>query len=41
MPDLAAQRDRAAAVLGLDLPTEADALARLREVATRTGENRS
>lgn len=34
MPDLAARRDRAAVDLGLDLPTEAEVLARLREVAT-------
>ncbi len=33
MPDLAARRDRAASALGLDLPTQAQALARLREVA--------
>ncbi|MEV1066208.1 hypothetical protein [Streptomyces sp. NPDC050263] len=33
MPDLAARRDRAAAALGLTLPGEADALARLRDVA--------
>ena len=37
MPDLWARRDRAAAALGLSLPTEADALARLREVVTVTG----
>ncbi|MFJ1756335.1 hypothetical protein [Kitasatospora sp. NPDC088134] len=37
MPDLAEHRDRAAALLGLDLPTEAEALARLREVATGPG----
>ncbi|RSM75830.1 hypothetical protein DMH04_37475 [Kibdelosporangium aridum] len=33
-PDLPAQRDRAAAALGLTLPTEAEVLTRLREVAT-------
>ncbi|MFI2073842.1 MULTISPECIES: hypothetical protein [Streptomyces] len=38
-PDLAAQRDRAAEALGLTLPTEGDALARLREVALGAGEN--
>lgn len=37
MPDLAARRDAAAAALGLDLPTEAQALARLREVALGAG----
>ncbi|MEU2284034.1 hypothetical protein ABZ614_19195 [Streptomyces sp. NPDC013178] len=39
MPDLADRRDRAAAVLGLTLPTEADALARLREVAVGAGKD--
>ncbi|MFJ7128782.1 hypothetical protein [Streptomyces sp. NPDC098101] len=39
MPDLAARRDRAAAALGLDLPGRAEVLARLREVATRLGED--
>ncbi|WEH17433.1 hypothetical protein [Streptomyces sp. VNUA24] len=39
MPDLAARRDRAAAALGLDLPAQADVLARLREVAVRMGED--
>ncbi|GAA0906057.1 hypothetical protein [Streptomyces thermoalcalitolerans] len=39
MPDLAAERDRAAAALGLDLPTEADALARLRAVALEIGKD--
>ncbi|MEU8786612.1 hypothetical protein [Streptomyces sp. NPDC048637] len=39
MPDLVARRDRAAAALGLDLPTEADVLARLREVATEVGKD--
>jgi hypothetical protein len=39
IPDLVAQRDRAAAALGLTLPTEADALARMREVALGAGEN--
>ncbi|MFB7469553.1 hypothetical protein [Kitasatospora sp. NPDC056184] len=33
LPDLADRRDRAAAALGLVLPTEAEVLARLREVA--------
>ncbi|MFJ8232821.1 hypothetical protein ACIQ9E_23205 [Streptomyces sp. NPDC094448] len=37
-PGLTARRDRAAAALGLSLPSPADALARLREVATRPGE---
>jgi hypothetical protein len=37
MPDLAVRRDRAAAALGLELPAEADALARLHEVATGVG----
>ncbi|MGW2478118.1 hypothetical protein [Streptomyces sp. NPDC001665] len=37
MPDLAVRRDRAAVALGLDLPTEAEALARLRKVATEEG----
>ncbi|MFJ6686923.1 hypothetical protein [Streptomyces werraensis] len=39
MPHLAARRDRAAAALGLDLPGQAEVLARLREVATRLGED--
>ncbi|MGW2295633.1 hypothetical protein [Streptomyces violaceorubidus] len=39
MPDLAARRDRAAAALGLDLPGQGEALARLREVATRLGQD--
>lgn len=39
MPDLVARRDRAAAALGLDLPDRAEVLARLREVATRSGED--
>ncbi|MET9438066.1 hypothetical protein [Streptomyces sp. NPDC006551] len=39
MPDLMARRDRAAAALGLGLPGQAEALARLREVATRLGED--
>lgn len=39
MPDLVARRDRAATALGLDLPNPADALARLREVAGRAGED--
>ncbi|WP_329312600.1 MULTISPECIES: hypothetical protein [unclassified Streptomyces] len=37
MPDLFAQRDRAAAALGLELPAEEDVLARLREVAVVAG----
>ncbi|WP_371480663.1 hypothetical protein [Kitasatospora sp. NBC_00315] len=37
IPDLWARRNRAAAALGLSLPTETDALARLREVVTVTG----
>ena len=36
-PDIWARRDRAAAALGLSLPAEAEALARLREAATVTG----
>ncbi|MFF8318409.1 hypothetical protein ACF06V_14715 [Streptomyces bobili] len=36
-PDLVLERDRAAATLGLDLPSEAEALARLREVALGVG----
>ncbi|WP_103511367.1 hypothetical protein [Streptomyces sp. SM13] len=39
MPDLVARRDRAAAALGLELPGQAEVLARLREVATRLGED--
>jgi hypothetical protein len=39
MPDLAAGRERAAAALGLDLPTEADVLARLRAVAVGIGKD--
>jgi hypothetical protein len=39
MPDLAARRDRAAAALGLDLPTETEAPATLRNVATETGKD--
>ncbi|MFE2326181.1 hypothetical protein ACFXD5_20010 [Streptomyces sp. NPDC059385] len=39
MPDLVARRDRAAAALGLDLPGQAEVLARLREAATRLGED--
>lgn len=39
IPDLPARRDRAAAALGLVLPAEADALARLREVALGAGED--
>ncbi|CCH16962.1 hypothetical protein [Micromonospora lupini] len=37
MPDLVARRDRAATALGLDLPTEAEALTTLRRVATEAG----
>ncbi|MDX3530259.1 hypothetical protein P1P75_28565 [Streptomyces sp. ID05-39B] len=37
LPGLAADRGRAAAALGLDLPSEAEALARLREVAFGAG----
>jgi hypothetical protein len=39
IPDLVARRDRAAAALGLDLPGQADVLARLQEVALGIGEN--
>ncbi|MFI9063872.1 hypothetical protein ACIGQE_18600 [Streptomyces sp. NPDC053429] len=39
MPDLVARRDRAAAALDLDLPGQAEVLGRLREVATRWGED--
>ncbi|MET8081371.1 hypothetical protein [Streptomyces sp. NPDC005303] len=39
MPDLVSRRDRAAAALGIDLPELAEVLARLREVATRLGED--
>ncbi|MHC5908943.1 hypothetical protein ACVNF4_34515 [Streptomyces sp. S6] len=39
MPDLTVRRDRAAGALGLDLPAEADVLARLREVATGAGKD--
>ncbi|MYR20182.1 hypothetical protein [Streptomyces sp. SID6137] len=39
MPDLEARRDRAAAALGLDLPDQAEVLARLREVAVGVGES--
>ncbi|MDH6127535.1 hypothetical protein [Kitasatospora sp. GP82] len=39
IPDLAVRRDRAAAALGLDLPTEADVLTRLCEVATEAGKD--
>ncbi|MER7706979.1 hypothetical protein ABTX81_29275 [Kitasatospora sp. NPDC097605] len=38
LPDLPLRRDRAAAALGLVLPTEAEVLARLREVVTGAGE---
>ncbi|UPZ33829.1 hypothetical protein MUK60_42150 [Streptomyces sp. LRE541] len=37
-PDLVARRDRATAALGLSLPNQADALARLREVTTQLGQ---
>ncbi|MET7665512.1 hypothetical protein ABZT45_37720 [Streptomyces sp. NPDC005356] len=37
MPDLMARRDSTAAALGLDLPAQAEALARLRKVATQSG----
>jgi len=37
MPDLPVRRDRAAAALDLDLPAEADVLARLHRVATEAG----
>ncbi|HEV7706679.1 MAG TPA: hypothetical protein VGP16_00645, partial [Asanoa sp.] len=39
IPDLAAQCHRVADALGLTLPTEADALARMREVALGAGED--
>lgn len=39
MPDLVARRDRAAAALGLDLPTDAEALATLHRVATEAGDD--
>ncbi|MEU4338796.1 hypothetical protein AB0F59_29780 [Micromonospora lupini] len=39
MPDLVARRDRAARALGLDLPTEAEALTTLHRVATEAGRN--
>jgi hypothetical protein len=39
MPDLLTRRDRAAAALGLDLPGQAEVLARLREVAVGAGED--
>ncbi|WP_306324575.1 hypothetical protein [Streptomyces venezuelae] len=39
LPDFVARRDRAAAALGLGLPDQAEALSRLREVATRLGED--
>ncbi|MFG2282002.1 hypothetical protein ACGFNQ_25355 [Streptomyces asoensis] len=38
-PDLEARRDRAAAALGLPLASEADVLARLREVALTVGKD--
>ncbi|WP_053722063.1 hypothetical protein [Saccharothrix sp. NRRL B-16348] len=39
IPDMVARRDRAAAALGLDLPTEAEVLTRLHEVATGLGKD--
>ncbi|GIE89818.1 hypothetical protein [Actinoplanes regularis] len=39
LPDLAVKRDRVAATLGLDLPTEAEVLARLHSVATGAGKD--
>ncbi|WP_231499939.1 hypothetical protein [Saccharothrix sp. NRRL B-16314] len=39
IPDLIARRDRAAAALGLTLPTEAEVLTRLHEVATGPGKD--
>ncbi|NMO36640.1 hypothetical protein HG826_24315 [Streptomyces sp. GMY01] len=39
MPDLPTRRDRAAAALGLALPTEGEALARLREAALGVGKD--
>ncbi|MBB5805036.1 hypothetical protein F4560_004804 [Saccharothrix ecbatanensis] len=39
IPDLVAQRDRAAAALGLTLPTETEVLTRLHEVATGPGKD--
>ncbi|MER8115927.1 hypothetical protein [Streptomyces sp. NPDC094031] len=39
MPDLPVRQGRAAAALGIDRPTEADVLARLREVATEAGKD--
>ncbi|CAM5505101.1 hypothetical protein SGLAM104S_09334 [Streptomyces glaucescens] len=39
LPGLPADRDRAAAALGLDLPDEAEVLARLREVALGLGKD--
>ncbi|MEW2147380.1 hypothetical protein AB0869_31670 [Micromonospora vinacea] len=37
MPDLVARRDRSARALGLDLPTEAEAITTLHRVATEAG----
>src|ERR1044071_2448359 len=37
IPDLIDRRDRTAAALGIDLPAEADVLARLRRVITEEG----
>ncbi|GIF62897.1 hypothetical protein Ais01nite_09320 [Asanoa ishikariensis] len=39
LPDLGERRDRAAAALGIDLPTEAEVLARLHRVATEAGDD--
>ncbi|MDX3782082.1 hypothetical protein [Streptomyces europaeiscabiei] len=39
IPDLAARRDRAATALGLELPTENEALMRLQEVAVGLGKD--
>ncbi|WP_030907463.1 hypothetical protein [Streptomyces sp. NRRL F-5126] len=39
MPDLVARRERAAVALGLSLPGREEVLARLREVASRSGED--
>lgn len=39
MPDLVARRDEVARLLGLDLPSEAEVLARLWEVATEMGKD--
>ncbi|SNS63999.1 hypothetical protein SAMN05421812_101224 [Asanoa hainanensis] len=39
MPDLTDRRDRAAAALGIELPTEAEVLTRLHRVATEAGDD--